>query len=141
MRNVYDIVNNPCLRMAELMADGGHGEIHIGGWDGSIIWTRGAGWEHVSVSPYAKRITPSWDDMCHIKDIFWKDDEVAIQIHPQKDKYVNNMPNCLHLWSCTYKPMILPPSCLVGIREGQTREELTREIREAYEEAGEKFDG
>ena len=58
-----------------------------------------------------------------IKDIFFKDDEAVIEIHPPNNKYVNNMPNCLHLWRCTYKEMVLPPSCLVGVREGQTRED------------------
>lgn len=88
------------------------------------------GWEHVSVSPTRKNYTPTWEDMCKIKEIFWRDDEPAIQIHPVRAEYVNNMSNCLHLWHCTYKEMVLPPSCLVGIR---------KEIEKAYEIAGEKF--
>lgn len=77
--------------------------------------------------------------MTKIKDWFWNDDEAVIQIHPQKDQYVNNVNNCLHLWRCTYKEMVLPPSCLVGIRKGQTQAELMKEIKEAYEIAGEKY--
>ena len=118
--------------------DGVRGEIHVGGWHGSVIMSTGAGWEHVSVSPYAKRIVPSWDDMVAIKDIFWKDDEAVIQVHPPKDQYVNNMPNCLHLWRCTYKDMVLPPSVLVGLRKGQTKEEFIKEVDEAYRMAGEE---
>lgn len=57
------------------------------------------GWQHVSFAPYKQRITPSWDDMCAIKDIFWNDEEEAIQIHPKKSQYVNFKSNCLHLWS------------------------------------------
>lgn len=82
---------------------------------------------------------PTWDDMCMIKDIFFEDDESVIQIHPAKDQYVNNVSNCLHLWRCTYKEMVLPPSCLVGIRKGQSKESLLSEIKEAYAMAGEEY--
>lgn len=68
-------------------------------WAGSVIWgCNEDGMEHVSVSPADWRITPSWDDMCIIKDIFWEDDETVIQVHPPKSQYVNLVPNCLHLW-------------------------------------------
>ena len=120
--------------------DGFKADIHIGGWDGSVICSTGAGWEHVSVSPYIRRIIPSYDDMCKLKDMFWNEDEDAIHIFPRKDNYVNNLENCIHLWACSYKPMVLPPSCLVGFRKGQTMAELEKEVREAYELAGEKFD-
>lgn len=106
----------------------------------SLICSWGAGWEHVSISPIRRSYTPSWDDMCRLKDVFFKDDEAVIQIHPPKTEYVNNMPNCLHLWRCTYKDMVLPPSIMVGIRKGQTVQEIEQEIRAAYEEAGEEYD-
>lgn len=140
MRTIEEIKSNPKLRNVEPALDGGSAEIHIGGWDGSVIWSTGAGWDHVSVHPFAKRITPLWDDMCQLKEIFFNDDEAVIQIHPSKAEYVNNLNNCLHLWRCTYKPMVLPPSILVGIRKGQTQAEITKEIREAYEMAGETYD-
>ena len=70
----------------------------------------------------------------------FKPDEAVIQIHPPEDQYVNNKANCLHLWRCRYKETILPPSCFVGIRKGQTTEELMKEIKAAYELAGEKYD-
>ena len=139
MRSLEEIKNNSKLRCIWLSEDGGTATIHIGGWDGSVIWSVGAGWEHVSVHPFARRITPSWDDMCQLKEVFFNDNDAVIQIHPPKAEYVNNLSNCLHLWRCTYKDMILPPSILVGIRKGQTPEEINREIREAYEMAGEKF--
>jgi hypothetical protein len=70
------------------------------GLTGSVVFSNNEdGWEHVSFSPFKTRITPSWDDMCCIKDIFWRDEEVAIQIHPAKKEYVNIKSNCLHLWS------------------------------------------
>ncbi len=130
-----------CKRIAVAMStfDGGAGTIHMPTWKGSVIWSNGAGWDHVSISPEKLRITPSWDDMCLLKDIFFNDDEAVIQIHPPKNEYVNNMPNCLHLWRCTYREMIMPPSCLVGVKKGQSMAELDREIRAAYELAGEEY--
>lgn len=139
MRTNDEIKANTKLRNIEWALDGGHCDVHIGGWDGSVIWSKGAGWEHVSVHPYAKRIIPSWSDMCQLKDIFWNDDEAVIQIHPSKSEYVNNLENCLHLWRCTYKDMVLPPSVLVGARVGQTQKEFIKEIKAAYEIAGEKY--
>lgn len=56
------------------------------------------GFDHVSFSPFSGK-TPSWDEMCEIKDIFWRDEEVAVEVHPPKSQYVNIKDNCLHLWS------------------------------------------
>lgn len=139
MRTNDEILKNPYLREVKMAYDGGKGEIHVGGWNGSIIWSIGAGWEHVSVSPYAKRTMPTWDDMCTIKNIFWNEDEAVIQVHPAKAEYVNMVENCLHLWRCTYKEMVLPPSILVGIRPGMTSDDIFKEVQAAYELAGEKY--
>ena len=139
MKTNDEIMSNSRIRALMMGEDGGTGLISLPLWRGSVIWSNGAGWEHISVSPENKRVVPTWDDMCKVKDIFFNDDEAVIQIHPPKDEYVNNMPNCLHLWRCTYKEMILPPSCLVGIRKGQTKAELEKEIKEAYELAGETY--
>lgn len=137
MRHINDIKTNPRIYITAAGEEGFSGEIALPTWRGSVICSTGAGWEHVSVSPYKRRITPSWDDMCKIKDAFWKDDEAVIQIHPPKADYVNNMPNCLHLWRCTYKDMVLPPSILVSIKKGQTQKEIAEEIARAYEIAAE----
>jgi len=139
MKSIDEIKGSKKVKIKVIGADGGQGFISLPIWKGSVIWSNGAGWEHVSVSPNNLRVIPTWDDMCFIKDIFFRDDEAVIQIHPPKDVYVDNMPNCLHLWRCTYKEMVLPPSCLVGIRKGQSIKELKEEIREAYEIAGEKY--
>lgn len=139
MKTLDEIKESRRIVIYVIGSDGGSGVISLPTWKGSVVWSNGAGWDHVSVSPEKKRITPSWDDMCKVKEIFFRDDEAVIQIHPPKDEYVNNMPNCLHLWRCHYKEMILPPSCLVGIKAGQTRSELMQEIRAAYEIAGEVY--
>jgi hypothetical protein len=70
------------------------------------------GWEHVSVS--TKHRTPNWTEMCFVKDLFWNDDEVVMQLHPAKSEYVNYHPNCLHLWRPLNAEIPLPPSILVG---------------------------
>lgn len=49
---------------------------------------------------YAKhdiKYAPSWDDMCKLKDMFYKDEDEVWQCHPKKSEYVNFMENCLHL--------------------------------------------
>lgn len=78
-----------------------------------IIASDGEGWEHVSVSlPYR---SPTWEEMCKVKDLFWDDEDCVIQYHPPKSEYVNNHPFCLHLWRPPDK-VDTPPSILVGIK-------------------------
>ena len=58
--------------------------------------------EHVSVSLYNEsRKTPTWEEMCEVKDIFWKPNEEVHQIHPPESQYVHGVGgvnNILHLW-------------------------------------------
>lgn len=54
--------------------------------------------EHVSISPKKKLRIPTWDDMCVLKETFFRDSEEAYEIHPKKSEYVNVVENCLHLW-------------------------------------------
>jgi len=74
-------------------------------------WTNG--WEHVSVS--MKNRTPSWDEMCVLKDIFWGEEECVVQYHPPKSEYVNMHPFCLHLWKKIGSEFETPPKLMVGI--------------------------
>lgn len=125
------------IKIEKMGIDGGKGTVHLDNWEGMVIFSRGAGWEHVSVSPLENYKIPTWDQMCAIKDIFWYEDEEAIQIHPKKSEYVNNVSDCLHLWRCYYTKMPLPPSVLVGLRQGQRREEFIQELIQAYISVGE----
>jgi hypothetical protein len=61
-----------------------------------VVASAAEGWEHVSVS--RKDRTPHWEEMCHIKALFWDEEDVVVQFHPAKSDYVNNHPRCLHLW-------------------------------------------
>lgn len=72
------------------------------------------GWEHVSVS--LKNRCPNWREMCHVKDLFWSEEEVVVQFHPKKSEYVNNHPTCLHLFKHTSLDFPTPPSILIGIK-------------------------
>lgn len=113
--------------------DGVKGFCRINGVDMSFVASWGGGWDHVSVSPLKRNVIPSWEIMCKVKDIFFKPEEAVIQIHPPKTEYVNNMPNCLHLWRANNKDMVLPPSFMVGLRKGQTMADVLKEADEYYE--------
>lgn len=54
------------------------------------------GWEHVSIVLSARRL-PTWEEMCYVKDLFWEEEEMVVQIHPKKSEYVN-LTEALHLW-------------------------------------------
>ena len=81
--------------------------------DGALV-----GWEHVSVhiEEYGKQRTPTWDEMCAVKDIFWDPEEAVVQFHPPQSEYVNNHPFVLHLWKWTGGSFPMPNSLLVGIK-------------------------
>lgn len=72
-------------------------------------------WQHISVSLINR--CPTWDEMCFIKDMFFGGEDVVVQYHPAKSKYVNNMPYCLHLWCLNDGSSFpTPPPELVGLK-------------------------
>lgn len=85
-----------------------------------VIASDGMMWEHVSIhaeTPDHRQYTPRWDEMQAMKNLFWDEQDVVVQFHPAKDKYVNVHPNTLHLWRLRdgwedFLPM--PPKELVG---------------------------
>lgn len=80
----------------------------------------GFGWEHISVSIQNKKAgferTPYWQEMCLIKDLFFEKEECVMQLHPKESEYVNNHPNCLHLWRPIDKEIPQPPAEMVGFK-------------------------
>ncbi len=85
----------------------------------------GLGWEHVSVSiksyshnqlMEANR-TPTWEEMCWIKDKFWDTTDTVVQYHPAAGVYVNCHPHCLHLWRPANGHMPIPNPWLIGPQE------------------------
>lgn len=69
-------------------------------------------WEHVSVSRRDR--TPSWEEMCFVKQQFWLPEDCVVQFHPPQSEYVNCHPRCLHLWKPLGVAIPLPPSETVG---------------------------
>lgn len=131
MKTNEELGKTPNLLIRRTGIDGGMGVLYRAGREyGSVIWSNGGGWEHVSVSPFKKSYIPTWDEMCSLKDMFFHDDEVVVQYHPAKSEYVNNVPNCLHLWRPIDQQMPTPPSIMVGIKAGQTRSDVQKAIEE-----------
>ena len=130
MKTLEELKKTPRLAVGRVSEDGGIGEVHMLKWTGTVIWSYGGGWEHVSVSPYKRHIIPSWDDMCAIKNMFFHDDEVAVQYHPAKSEYVNVVENCLHLWRPLEAEMPVPNSLMVGLKRGQGLAEVKEFVKE-----------
>lgn len=81
----------------------------------TVIVSDECGWEHVSVSLPDR--TPSWDEMCTIKALFWGPDDCVVQYHPPRWAYINNHPHCLHLWRSTDAEILMPPAWMVGVKK------------------------
>ena len=129
MKTLEELKETPRLVIERTGDDGGFGYITFMKYTASVVWSFGGGWEHVSVAPLNSRITPSWDDMCKVKDMFWHGYEAVIQIHPPKSEYVNNLPNCLHLWKPRDEVLPLPPSFMVGLKKDEKTSELVEAIK------------
>lgn len=86
----------------------------------SVFASWGGGWDHVSVA-HPNR-TPTWDEMCAVKDVFFGPDECVLQIHPPENEYINDHQHCLHLWKSQTQPFELPPSIAVGVTKKSEQE-------------------
>jgi len=98
----------------------------------NIIASDGGGWEHVSVSVLGSDQTPTWEDMTHVKGLFWSAEDTVMQLHPPQSEWVNNHHGCLHLWRPIGQEIPLPPAIMVGHKE------LTPEQVEALGPEGRK---
>ena len=116
MKTLTELQQNRLLQIQETGPDGGWGYIFFPGIKkpAVVIFSWGGGWDHVSVS-YRNRCC-TWEEMCQVKDIFFHDNECAVQYHPPKEKYVNNHPHCLHLWMPQEQVLPMPPSIYVGLK-------------------------
>ena len=91
-----------------------------------VIASTGDDWDHVSIS--RKTRCPNWQEMEHIKRLFFKDEEMAMQLHMPPSEHINNHPYCLHLWRPQREQIPSPPSFMVGHR---SQADVEREIAEA----------
>lgn len=133
MKKIEDIKNNGYVKIIKEGKDGFGGTFYDkkSRCNLNFIMSWGAGFEHCSVSMPTR--CPSWEQMCAIKDVFWNDDEVCMQLHPAKKDYVNNHPYCLHIWKPINEKIPLPPTILVGLKDNYTSEEI-KEIKKVYNE-------
>ena len=69
-------------------------------------------WDHVSVSRRDR--CPTWDEMDHIKRMFFKPDETAMQLHLPISDHISIHPHCLHIWMPHDSEIPRPPSIMVG---------------------------
>jgi hypothetical protein len=76
-----------------------------------VVASNGYGWDHVSVSLPSR--CPTWEEMDEVKRLFFRDDEVAMQIHVAVNDHINIHPYVLHLWRPHEAVIPLPPKILV----------------------------
>ena len=77
-----------------------------------IIVSDGMGWEHVSVS--RKSRMPSYEDLTRAKEIFWDEEDCAMQLFVPKSQHINCHQYCLHLWRPLEDDIPMPPGIMVG---------------------------
>lgn len=112
MRDLKEITDNPAVIVRIRGIDGGAGWVKFSNKNvANVIWSFGGGWDHVSIS-FRNRV-PTWDEMCRVKEIFFRDDEVCVEYHPAKKDYVNIHPYCLHIWKPQEAEIPTPPVIFV----------------------------
>lgn len=72
----------------------------------------GEGWDHISVSRPLR--CPNWREMEHVKRLFFKEDEVAMQLHVPPTDHISVHPNCLHIWRPHEGAIPMPPKWMVA---------------------------
>ena len=101
-----------CIQGCQEGDDGGAFLIPFEGRNLQVIASNGLGWEHVSVS--LNQRCPNWREMNFVKDLFWNNDEVVMQLHVAKKNHINIHPFCLHMWRPLDAVIPLPPGFMVG---------------------------
>ena len=118
MKTLQEIKQIKGLKIESETPDGGCGLIKLpaknkkGYKNASVVYSVGMGWEHVSIAIVTGAM-PTWDDMWWVKDQFFHEDETVVEYHPRKDKNINIVNNCLHLWRPTIVKMPEPPMICV----------------------------
>lgn len=76
-----------------------------------VIASNAGGWDHISVS-LADRC-PTWEEMKAVKQLFFNDDEWAVEFHPPANRNISVHDYCLHLWRPHDQQLPTPPPILV----------------------------
>lgn len=117
---------DPRLKLARIH----HPNVPPGGWQGDdhngawrvrgpesrhliILASDGGGWDHVSGSVDDSLETPTWEEMCFVKSLFFEPEETVLQYHPPESRYINHFEGCLHLWRPQAESVPMPPLVLV----------------------------
>jgi len=113
LKSMSEISINPKIEIVKSGIDGGAAYVYIPPEKNPIIviFSWGDGWDHVSVS-YSYRCC-TWNEMCKIKDMFFRPEECVIQYHPSKNDYINCHPYVLHLWRPQNQDVPMPPQYMV----------------------------
>jgi hypothetical protein len=77
--------------------------------------------DHVSVS--LSHRCPTWAEMDFVKRLFFKDDEIAYQLHMPPAENISNHEYCLHIWRPLKQEIPLPPPDTVGYRKAMAKTE------------------
>lgn len=77
-----------------------------------VIASSGEGWDHLSIS--LEHRCPTWNEMDYVKRMFFKEDEVAMQLHVTPKEHINCHKYCLHIWRPHNEVIPLPPSYFVA---------------------------
>ena len=77
-----------------------------------VLASAGQGWDHVSVSTPNR--TPTWQEMEHIKRLFFRDDACAMQLHVPPSAHISVHAHCLHIWRPHGLAIPLPPPSMVA---------------------------
>lgn len=99
MRDEKEYKSKIMWKTTPLMSEnikGGLIELPTGVRASVVVGRNEDGMEHVSIELFARRL-PTWNEMCFIKNIFWNEEEMVVQIHPKASEYVN-ITESLHLW-------------------------------------------
>lgn len=117
--------HDPAATVLQAGADGG--QYVVGscepGWLLFFILSWGGGWEHVScravrtehgrLKARRQERTPTWREMCQLRDLCWDPSAWVVQFHPPTIDYVNVHPHVLHLWRPVDGWGLTPPRELV----------------------------
>lgn len=72
-----------------------------------VIASWGGGWDHVSVSHPTR--TPLYEEMEWIREKFFEDDEVVMQLSVARADHINTHVYCLHMWRPQDQEIPMPP--------------------------------
>lgn len=59
---------------------------------------------------------PTWEEMCFVQSLFWREDECVMQLHVPQNEWVSHHPYTLHLWKPIGQMIPRPPAVMVGLK-------------------------